>query len=225
MTSRYGRNSRLDHQHVGALERRRAGLDERLAAVRRVLLVGLLVAEAGVRVEGVAEGAVVRRRVLRRVREDRHVGEALGVEGVADRRRRGRPSCPTARRRRSPRAPGTRRREGGRTSIVSSLRIRPSSTMPAVAGSRGGSSATSVHTIESGSASVEHRHRPRARSRSPYASSPRFDLRLSSTFGNSTNCCTPYCHVLRLGEHALEAVGALPTFVAPPLGASSPRRG
>ena len=80
----------------------------RLPPVGRVLLVRLLVAEAGVRVERVAEGAVVGRGVpdeargggsevrargcrapvqrhsLCRVREDGDVGEALGVEGVAD---------------------------------------------------------------------------------------------------------------------------------------------
>ena len=57
-----------------------------------------------------------------------------------------------------------------------------------------GSSATSVHTIESGSASLSI---DTARGTIPlglYASSPRFDLRLSSTFGNSTNERTPYCH-------------------------------
>lgn len=54
-----------------------------------------------------------------------------------------------------------------------------------------GSSATSVHTIDSGSASLSI---ATARGTMPsglYASSPRLVLRLSSTFGKRTNDFTP----------------------------------
>jgi hypothetical protein len=79
------RHAGLDHEDVGALVGVEVGLEQRLAAVGRVLLVRLLVAEPGVRVEGVAERPVVRRRVLGRVRHDAHVREPLRVERRADR--------------------------------------------------------------------------------------------------------------------------------------------
>mmetsp|Transcript_66113 Transcript_66113/g.131132 ORF Transcript_66113/g.131132 Transcript_66113/m.131132 type:complete len:391 (+) Transcript_66113:420-1592(+) len=78
------RQPRLNHQHIRTLELVEGGLDEGLTAVGRVLLVRLLVAKAGVRVERVAEGAVVRRGVLGRVSEDRHVRESVRVERVTD---------------------------------------------------------------------------------------------------------------------------------------------
>ena len=60
-------------------------LAQRLAAVGRIHLVAAAVALRRGGLGGLAEGAVERRRVLRRVGEDRGVGVALLVELVADR--------------------------------------------------------------------------------------------------------------------------------------------
>ena len=78
--------------------------------------------------------------------------------------------------------------------MVSSLRIFPSSTMPSWPMEEYGSSAMSVKTIDSGSASLIIRT---ARGTIPsglYDSSPRFDLSSSSTFGKRMKERTPYCH-------------------------------
>ena len=61
----------LDHHHVGALVDVERDLGERLARVRRVHLVAAPVAELRRALGRVAERSVERRRVLRRVREDR----------------------------------------------------------------------------------------------------------------------------------------------------------
>ena len=61
----------LHHHHVGALVDVERDLGERLAAVRRVHLVAAAVAELRRALGRVAERAVERRRVLRRVGEDR----------------------------------------------------------------------------------------------------------------------------------------------------------
>ena len=76
--------SRLDEENIGALKLIELRLNVRLASIRRILLVGLLVSKARVGVERVTEGAVVRGGVLGGVREDGDIGEALGVESVAD---------------------------------------------------------------------------------------------------------------------------------------------
>ena len=76
---------RLDHHDVGALGDVGVDLAQRLAAVAPVLLVALAVAAADDRhVDGVAERPVQGAGVLRRVGEDRHVGEPVAVEGGAD---------------------------------------------------------------------------------------------------------------------------------------------
>lgn len=56
------------HEHVGTLGGVESGLQERFPSVCGVLLVRLLVAEPGVRVQGIAERSVERRRILGRVR-------------------------------------------------------------------------------------------------------------------------------------------------------------
>ena len=92
----------LHHHHVGALGDVERGLVERLAGVGRVHLVAAPVAELRRALGGVAERSVQRRRVLRRVGEDRGVGVARLRRARRGSRRPGRPSSPTGRPRRRP---------------------------------------------------------------------------------------------------------------------------
>ena len=79
----------LDHHDVGALGLVEPELDERLAAVRRIELVGALVEHRRSRAlggsDGVAEGPVVGRGILCRVGHDRGPLVVGRVEGLPDR--------------------------------------------------------------------------------------------------------------------------------------------
>ena len=120
------RHGRLDHDHVGALGHVLRDLGQRLAPVARVLLVGPAVAAAGDGdVDRVAEGAVERGGVLRRVGQDGRPGRGRRRRARHGWRPPGRPSCRWAppRRRRPRPAPA---RCAGTARASASLSTSPS---------------------------------------------------------------------------------------------------
>src|SRR5205809_361452 len=79
------RQGRLDHDDVRALVEVERDLAHGLDRIRRIHLVRAPVPELRGRIGGVPEGAVEARRVLCRVRHDRHLDQARLVEGLANR--------------------------------------------------------------------------------------------------------------------------------------------
>ena len=76
----------LDHDHIGAFGDIEFDLAQRLVGVRRVHLIGALVAdERRARSDGVAKRAVKGRGIFGRVSHDLDVAETRGIEAFADR--------------------------------------------------------------------------------------------------------------------------------------------
>mmetsp|Transcript_10432 Transcript_10432/g.16916 ORF Transcript_10432/g.16916 Transcript_10432/m.16916 type:complete len:226 (+) Transcript_10432:200-877(+) len=77
-------HTRLYHEHISTFLCIQCGLDECLTSVGRILLVGLFVTKARVRVKGITEWSVVGGSVFSSVREDGDIGETFRVKRIAN---------------------------------------------------------------------------------------------------------------------------------------------